>query len=233
MTGPAKRGGVPWPGRVGALLLAGLAAWSQPVSAGPVKPLPVLLVHGIDDDHRTMLPLQRHLAAQGWHHLKAIDLVPNDGTAGIDVLAGQVDRAAQALMQETGSPRVDVVGFSMGALVSRYWMQQEGGKRYVRRFVSLAGPHQGTWAAYTRANAGGRQMRPGSALLVALDRDADPWGEVQVWSFWTPYDLVIVPASSSVLPRARHATFPVLLHPWMLTDERVLRAVSQALGEAG
>ena len=191
--------------------------------------LPVLLVHGIDDDHRCMIPLAKELTAGGWLQVKAIDLQPADGSVGIDALAQQVRLGAEDLRLQSGSPKLDVVAFSMGALVSRYWLQKLGGKAVVRRFVSLSGPHQGTWMAYSRRNAGGRQMRPGSELIRSLSQDPDPWGRMQVWAFWTPYDLTIMPPESGALPQARLATFPVLLHPWMLTDARVQQAVIGAL----
>jgi hypothetical protein len=42
-------------------------------------------------------------------------------------------------------------------------------------------------------------------------------------------DLMILPASSSKLEGARERTFPVILHPLMVSDGRVLRAVEEAL----
>jgi hypothetical protein len=38
-----------------------------------------------------------------------------------------------------------------------------------------------------------------------------------------------VPAHSSRLEGARERRVPVLLHPWMVTDRRVHRAVTEAL----
>jgi triacylglycerol lipase len=74
-------------------------------------------------------------------------------------------------------------------------------------------------------------MRPGSTLLADLARDPDPWGGVEVHCFWTPFDLMVVPARSAILPGARTVRrFPVALHAWMLTDARVISAVCGVLG---
>src|SRR5262249_55564190 len=98
------------------------------------------------------------------------------------------------------------------------------------RFVSISGPHAGTANAYALPLAGVREMRPGSDLLTDLARDADPWGEVEVHCFWTPFDLMVVPAQSAILPGARSVQrFPVAIHRWMLTDARVISAVRDVL----
>lgn len=202
--------------------------------AAPLAPaeqrVPVLLVHGIDDDASAFDVMRARLEREGWAHVHAVSLVPNDGSEGLPVLARQVAREAEALRARTGARRVDVVGFSMGALVTRYWVRMLEGRRVVRRFISISGPHAGTQLAWLRRGKGVRQMRPGSRLLRYLQSDQRPWGEVEAHCFWTPMDLTIFPASSSRLRGASERTFPVLLHPWMLSDRRVLDAVVEVLG---
>lgn len=216
--------------RMPALAVAGLSASLGPAPVAVATPLPpVLVVHGIDDTSLTVQPICQSLRQAGWQQIATVDLVPNNGDAGIAVLAEQVRVAADRLRISSGAPRCDVVAFSMGALVSRYWVQRLGGRDVVRRFVSISGPHGGTWTAYVRWNAGGADMRPGSPLLTALAADAHPWGDVQVTSFWTPFDLMVLPGSSGHLPGATDRMFPVLIHPWMLTDHRVHAAIIQAL----
>ncbi|NPC86043.1 alpha/beta fold hydrolase, partial [Pyxidicoccus fallax] len=191
---------------------------------------PVLLVHGIDDDASAFDVMRARLEREGWTHVHALSLVPSDGTEGVPALARQVAREAEALRARTGAPRVDVVGFSMGALVTRYWLRMHDGRREVRRFISISGPHGGTVMAWLRRGKGVRQMRPDSRLVRYLQSDPRPWDEVEVHSFWSPWDLTIFPASSSRLRGASERTFPVLLHPWMMTDRRVLDAVVEVLG---
>ncbi|WP_254626522.1 triacylglycerol lipase [Myxococcus sp. CA039A] len=212
-----------------AVTAAALAA-SSPRLAPVEQRVPVLLVHGIGDDASAFDLLRRRLELEGWPHVHALSMVPNNGSEGIPVLARQVAREAEALRARTGARRVDVVGFSMGALVTRYWVQLLGGRLVVRRFVSISGPHAGTGLAFLGRGKGVAQMRPGSRLLRALQQDPRPWGSTEVHSFWTPWDLTILPASSSRLPGASERTFPVLLHPWMLTDPRVLDSVVDVLG---
>ena len=193
---------------------------------------PVLLVHGIWKSGTQLAALARRLRTAGLR-AECVDLHPADGSAPILELAGQVARAADALLASTGAPGLDLVGFSMGALVVRAYIQRLDGRARVRRYVSIAGPHAGTLTARLLAQPGARDMRPGSALLASLAADPDPWGPVEVHAFLTPYDLMVVPARTSLLAGARSTrVFPVLLHRWMVSDERVLGAVVEVLTAA-
>ncbi len=202
---------------------------TAPSSTAAPERVPVLLVHGIDDDARTLAPLANGLGRAGFQDVQIVELKPNNGDAPISVLAGQVAEAAASLRARTGHARVDVVAFSMGALVSRYYLQRLEGRNHVRRFVSISGPHAGTLTGWLRANPGARDMRPNSELLRGLAADEAPFGDVQVFTLWTPLDLMIIPARSSRLAGARERTIPVILHPLMLRDGRVLRSVEEAL----
>ena len=188
--------------------------------------LPVLCVHGIWDTGAVFGPMRNTLLQRGWGQVHALDLTPNDGSAEIADLAEQVGAAARAL----GGGPVDLVGFSMGALVSRYWLQKLGGRERVRRFVSISGPHRGTLTAMLSSKPGARQMRPNSELLTGLFADPDPWGRCEVHAFWTPFDLMILPAGSSALPGSRERRFNVPLHPLMLHSREVIDAVADVLG---
>jgi len=190
---------------------------------------PVLLVHGLDDTAALFRKMRAELHKRGLRPVHAMDIVPPDGSISFEAMGLQVRTAAQALLQSSGAAKVDIVAYSMGALAARQFLQRQGGRSCVRRFISLAGPHHGTLMAYLRWNIGCRQMRPGSAWLRDLNADADLWGEVQAFSFWTPLDCMVLPATSSRLPRAQWRTFWVGLHPWIVSDPRVIDAVARAL----
>jgi triacylglycerol esterase/lipase EstA (alpha/beta hydrolase family) len=192
--------------------------------------VPVLLVHGIWDSSSRLAPLRAGLERRGIGPVHAVDLVPNDGRAPIAELGGIVAREATELAEREGASRVDVVGFSMGALVARWYIQRGGGKAKVRRFVSISGPHAGTAFAYALPFAGVRDMRPGSPLLRDLAADADPFGDVEVHCLYTPFDLMILPPTSSVLAGARSVgKFRVPMHRFMITSSVVLDHVAEIL----
>ena len=210
------------------MLAVGLCAVFSPrVSATENIPRnPVLLIHGIKDDARKMEPMARYLRAQGWD-AKTMSFRPSWGQKGLDVLAGQVAQ----FIGENYAPaeKIDLVAFSMGGLVTRYYLQRLGGLERVQRYVTLSTPHHGTLLAYLLPNAGCRQMRFGSAFLRDLASDADRLAQLDFTSFWTPLDTIIVPARSSIMPQARNERMVIALHPLMVLQPRAQRAVAAAL----
>jgi triacylglycerol lipase len=189
----------------------------------------VLLVHGIADSERNMRWMARYLRKEGWE-VHTMSLTPNWGQHGLEPLAGQVAAYAHA---EFGDRRFNLVGFSMGGLVGRYYMQRLGGIDRVDHFVTLSAPHHGTALANLSvmlvSNQGCHEMRPGSPFLRDLACDADRLKEVKFTSLYTPFDLVILPPQSSEMPQARNVRIPVAMHPLMVLDPRCLRAVEEAL----
>jgi len=187
---------------------------------------PVLLVHGIWKDQSAFRRMTRYLEKQGFP-VHGLDLVPNDGSAGIDHLAGQVKAYIDASFPE-GAP-IDLIGFSMGGLVTRYYIQRLGGIERVRRFITISSPHHGTRWAHTRSLPGYLHMRPDSPFLKDLNSDVSMLSRLNFTSIWTPLDLMIAPADSSRLPVGEEVLVAAPIHALMLHDPRSLKAVAAAL----
>ena len=187
---------------------------------------PVVLLHGIDDTADAMTLLGGYLTRRGWT-VGSMCMEPSDGTAPLELLAKLVARGIDNQFPP-GRP-IDLVGFSLGGIVARYYLQRLGGIERVRRFVTISAPHHGTLTAYLRRNPAGRQLHPGSPFLTDLNRDVRMLAKLQVTSIWTPLDLMIVPAASSRLPFGHEVRIPVVLHPWMLRNQHVFAAVELAL----
>ncbi|MEH2320092.1 esterase/lipase family protein [Nostoc sp.] len=188
---------------------------------------PVLLVHGLDDTEAVFHKMRAYLIQRGWS-VYSLDLVPNNGDVGLDELAKQLADYVTATF--ASEQRLDLVGFSMGGIVSRYYVQRLGGINRVQRFITISSPHHGTVVAYGSWRPGCIQMRPDSIFLKDLNSDAVVLGQLDFTSIWTPYDLMIVPANSSQMSVGREVIVPVPLHPWMLTDSRSLAVVKIVLG---
>jgi triacylglycerol lipase len=117
----------------------------------------------------------------------------------------------------------------MGGLVARYYAQRLGGLARIAHFVTISSPHHGTGTAWLESFPGVLEMRPGSPFLRDLDLDADRLAQISCTWIWSPLDIVITPAESSRMPFGRDVQIPVLLHPLMPGDERVIAAVISAL----
>lgn len=189
---------------------------------------PVLLVHGFNGTTAIFRTMSAYLASLGWQ-VYDLTLTPCNGDLGLEQLAQQV--ANYVAKTFTPSQPLDLIGFSMGGIVSRYYIQRLRGIEQVQRFITISSPHHGTWTAYALERPACIQMRPGSTFLHELNRDAAILEQLNFTSIWTPFDLMIVPANSSKMPVGREVQVPVLYHDWMPIDLRSLKAVVAALSE--
>lgn len=127
-----------------------------------------------------------------------------------------------------GAP-VAVVGFSMGSLVARHYLQDLGGAARARAFFSIAGPHGGTITAYLYPGLATRQMRPGSPFLRLQDNGAGGIGGLSVFTYRTPFDLMVVPPSSTRMGSAPELTVWCPLHALMPSNPRVIGHIAGEL----
>lgn len=208
--------------------LAGVDTVFAGVRMHPPRTLPpVILVHGIHSSSRDLTRLARHLEREG-REVFLIDFTHSDGRIALDELAQELARFIEARVP---AGPFDLVGFSMGGLISRYYVQRLAGAGRVAHFVTLAAPHQGTALAGLNRLPGVLQMRRGSEFLRELERDREALAQIKFTSFYTPLDLMILPARSSELPQARNVRIWALVHPSLILEKRCLRAISAALDE--
>lgn len=187
---------------------------------------PVVLVHGFHDSAASMEPMKHWLTTRGWN-ASAINLFPSDGTATLEDLAKQL--ASYVNKAFPADQRVDLVGFSMGGLVCRYYVQRLNGGCRVDRLITISAPNQGTWLACLSRKPGCLEMRPRSAFLTSLNRDTESLTRIQFTSIWTPLDLMIVPASSSRMPVGHEQRFWAPAHPLMILQAGCFKKIEDCL----
>lgn len=197
----------------------------------PAEPPPirrVVLVHGIFEDGKDFSAMRRQLERRGVECLVP-SLRPADGREGLDQLALQLKHEIDRGFGP--DERFAVVGFSMGGLVSRHYLQELGGAERCEAFLTISSPHHGSGLAWLYPGKGAAQMRPGSEFLRQLEEGEERLGSIPIVSYRTPLDLMILPASSSIWDRAENIGYAVPLHPWMLSSPRVIRDVTRRLTE--
>jgi triacylglycerol esterase/lipase EstA (alpha/beta hydrolase family) len=182
------------------LLLSGEEEVPEVARGG--EPLPVILVHGYGGSSASMGTIQARIEREG-RPVVAVDL-PNGGQGDMAESARVVADAVEA----TGAQQVDLIGFSMGGVVVRAYLDDFGvGK--VRYVITLASPHHGTDVAGLAAFADPgactgacEQLRPESSFLEDLnDPDETPEGPAFV-TVWTEDDQTVTPPDSAELEGA-------------------------------
>jgi triacylglycerol lipase len=201
---------------------------SNDTATSSVAKTRVLLVHGIADSAVSMRMLQKRLARDGRESL-AITLRPGDGSVSLEVLSLQL----RDYVRNHFSPneRFDLVGFSMGGLVCRHYVQLLEGRRQVDRLITISSPNHGTLLAFLNNRVGCKEMRPGSTFLQKLNHDCSPLRVLNLTSFWTPLDLIILPAKSSRMPFGINQEVRVLAHPLMILQRKPLDEIAKALSQ--
>jgi len=179
-----------------------------------------VLVHGFNDTSVKFKVMQAALESQG-HHCIVPSLKPKNGGKGLACLAKQLNRIICAALVDS-STKICLVGFSMGGLVARYYLQELAGYRQVSQFFSISTPHHGSVLAYLSSNLGVKDMRPGSRFLQVLAQSETNLQGLKCYSYWTPFDLLILPATSSIWAMANNSKINVLCHPLMVKDRRII-----------
>jgi len=100
-------------------------------------PTPVVLVHGFLGDPSNFLVLRSFLSRYGVRSFASFSYPPR---LDHQRLAPRLGQMIARVCRETGSPRVDVVGHSLGGLVARHLIEQGDGSR-VGRLVTLGSPY--------------------------------------------------------------------------------------------
>ncbi len=185
-----------------------------------------VLVHGIFEDGSKFKKMRARLESRGIRCLTP-KLRHMDGYGGLDLLAEHLKED----IDEAFGPkrRIIVIGFSMGGLVTRHYLQNLGGAERCETFITISSPHHGTAAAWAFPSKGVIQMRPGSDFLASLEATQGNLGDMPVISYRTPMDLIILPAKSSIWDRAENVEFPVIAHPLMIQSDKVLSDIERRL----
>ena len=187
---------------------------------------PVVLVHGYGDDASLFRRLAGHLAELG-RTSHSVTLTPSDGRVPLETLARQLQEYIDGHF--TGGQPLDFVGFSMGGILVRYYVQRLGGLARTGRFVSVGTPHHGTWTAFASPRPLARQLRPNSRFLQNLGMDMECLAEIRFMSIWTPLDTMIVPPSSSQMPVGENLRLFILYHQALVTSARGIRTIGEKL----
>lgn len=186
-------------------------------------------MHGLLDTPAVFNRLRRQLGERAPDLL--IPALPlRLGITSVAAAADQLGRQIEAAYP--GSTPLDVLGFSIGGVIARTWIQRLGGHRRTRRFVSLGSPQQGTLTAQpwsSRLFRGLADVKRGSALLTELNRNLDTLAGLECHSFYSALDLAVLPGWRAVLPVGGRTPLPVATHPQLLRDAAALGPIAREL----
>ncbi len=273
---PPARAGGPYP--VGNAATGYVAELTAPTSSPPGVNLADCQPDGAHPYPVILLPGTFYTVAETWQALGPIladagycVYAVNYGQAALTTLTGgrvssigPIEASAEQLAtfvtqvrSETGAARIDLVGWSQGGMMPRWYMTKDGGAPYVHELVGLAPSNHGTTldgllALINADTAIGlpatttlsgcvacTQQEDGSAFLDALNAGGDGVPGVKLVVIETTHDEVVTPYTSAFLeaPGAQNITLQQQCpnddtdHLGMPYDSAALQDVLNALGQ--
>jgi triacylglycerol lipase len=205
---------------IGAAMAAACALAGQAVAKDPV-----VMVHGYTGKGSSFETYRGWFGQDGFQtYVNSYDWTRSNRTTAV-VLDGWVDAARQ----QFGADKVDIVGHSMGALNSRYYLKFVGGTQKVRDWISIGGVNYGTTVAvfcfgglFDDACA---ELLVGSSILNDLNAGDDTPGTTRYGAAWSGCDLLIQPVWNATIAGGSNFYVGCKGHSGMLSDFTTYRTV--------
>lgn len=192
---------------------------------------PIVIVPGWQDTVEKMLPLHDFLAKKGV--ASAIcSPQPSDGSLTLEKMASMLEPTLTRIFSNTGK-KIKLIGFSLGGIILRTWLQQQGGAEMSSTLVTIATPHFGSFLAYSAPKTvpGLQQLQPSHPWLQHLNNNRESLASIAITSIWSPIETTIVPSASSFFPGADNVRILSPIHHFIPKDPRIHEAVLRALSE--
>jgi len=186
----------------------------------------IVLVHGFISTGKIFFYIKKKLLAQG-HKCFAPTLKPIDAKYGIEDLAIKLKDYIENNLE--ADSRFVLVGFSLGAIVCRHYLQELGGIDRVCQLITISAPHHGSYLSYIYPGKGMKQLRPKSDFLKNLEAKEFLLKSINLFSYRTPLDLMIIPNNSSVWKIATNKRFISPMHSSMLINSKLINEIIEQL----
>lgn len=186
----------------------------------------IVLVHGFISTGKIFFYIKKKLEAQG-HKCFTPTLKPIDAKYGIEDLAIKLKHYIENNLEADSN--FVLVGFSMGAIICRYYLQDLSGIDRVNKLITISAPHHGSYLSYLYPGKGIRQLRPNSTFLKNLETKEYLLKNLNSFSYRTPFDLMIIPNKSSIWERATNKKFISIMHSSMLINSKLIKEIIKQL----
>lgn len=163
-----------------------------------IERFPIIYVPGFGAPPFHSRYLRSRLEVEGFDVYEATlpHLQTGDVAKSAAILAVEVQRTRYRFNAE----KVNIIGHSLGGIITRYYLQKLGGWKYVHRVVYLGTPHKGVyWAVFGLMTKAGRQILPKSRLIKELNSDPSRCRTIKCLSIISNFDEMVVPRESGIL----------------------------------
>ena len=117
----------------------------------------IVLVHGFISTGKIFLLMRKRFEENGFKCFTPT-LKPTDAKHGLEDLGKKLRNEINYKLGNDS--KFSLVGFSMGGIICRYYLQELDGIQRVNQFITISTPHHGSYLAYLYPGKGMKQLRP-------------------------------------------------------------------------
>ena len=190
---------------------------------------PIILIHGLWNTSSIFSSIISKLDEKGIEYF-APTLNHSYGRTSIVELTNSINKL---ILKKYGLEKeIDILGFSMGGIISRYWIKKYNGYKRTRRFITVGSPHRGTFASQFVPKypfRGISEMKINSSLLRDLSNYDYLLDDIECISFFTYWDLMVFPGWRANLNTGDKISLKIFKHRNLVRDplavERIIERI--------
>ena len=186
---------------------------------------PIILIHGLWNTSSIFSSITSKLDEIGIEYF-APTLNHSYGITSIIDLSKILN---ELILEKYGLEKeIDILGFSMGGIIGRYWLQKFNGYKRTRRLISIGSPHKGTLMAQLVPEfpfRGISEMKINSKFLRELAKNDFFLDGIECISFFTYWDLMVFPGWWTNLNLGKKISVKVFKHRNLVSNKTVIDSI--------
>ena len=149
-----------------------------------------------------------------------------DHSYGMTSIMDLTDKLNNSIIEKYGLEKeLDILGFSMGGIIGRYWIQKFYGYKRTRKFISIGSPHKGTLTAQLVPKfpfRGISEMKINSKFLREMAKNDFCLSDIDCINFFTFWDLMVFPGWWTNLTLGKKISVRVYKHRNLVRNKNVV-----------
>ena len=190
---------------------------------------PIVLIHGLWNTADIFSSITSKLDEIGIEYF-APTLRHKYGMTSIVELTKLLDNL---ILEKYGFEKeLDILGFSMGGIIGRYWIKKLDGYKRTRRFITVGSPHKGTLASQLIPKypfKGISEMKINSRLLRELSSYDYLLNDINCISFFSYWDLMVFPGWRAYMNAGEKISLKVYKHKNLVRNSVSLERIIKEL----
>ena len=190
---------------------------------------PIILIHGLWNTSDIFSSITSKLDQIGIEYF-APTLKHEYGMTSIVELTNLLN---DLILEKYGLEKeLDILGFSMGGIIGRYWIKKFNGYKRTRKFITVGSPHNGTLASQLVPKypfTGISEMKINSFFLRELSKYDYLLKGINCISFFTYWDLMVFPGWRANLNSGEKISLKIYKHKNLVQNPEAVERIIETL----